>query len=113
MTLRTLSEWKVVGETCPVKFAIGCEKRREFPGEVLMVFDDEWTSMDGDGARCRCEVADTMGVWNKEALMKAAPSRYIVVRRTIEHGMLPSHGVREDESDSLNHKCIYPVLQDV
>jgi hypothetical protein len=96
--LRTLSEWKMAGEACPVKFAIGYVKSREFREEVQKVPNGEWTSMGEDRACSRYEVAEVTYVSNKEALMKAPPFRHIVVRRACEQGTLPGLGAREDES---------------
>jgi hypothetical protein len=87
--LEALATWRVDGELCPVRFAIGYVKTDPFRQMVRQHPEGEWEGVFDAKGRLDYEVAEVNFVSNREALSKTGPYRHIVVRRKIAQGMLP------------------------
>ncbi len=93
--LSTLSGWQIDGEPNPVRFAIGYIKTKEFRKEVQKLKETEWEKVYTKKGKLDYEVAEVPFVSGKEAAIKAAPYRHIVIRRPAKQGILPGMGAGE------------------
>lgn len=98
--LKMLSGWEIEGMECPVKFAIGYTKSKDFREEIAKVGKSEWEEVRDAKGRLLYEIAEVPFVSNAEALIKAVPFRHIVVRRQAKQGILSGLGMAEGELGS-------------
>jgi hypothetical protein len=102
--LKALSEWKIDGQSAPVRFAIGYIKTREFREEMVKLTDADWEKVYDAKGRLDYEVAEVPFVSNAEALIKSEPYRHIVVRRKARQGILP--GLEPSDVESADEETM-------
>ena len=95
--LKALSEWKIDGNSNPVRFAIGSIKTKDFRKALQKLDVGQWEKVYDKKGRLDYEVAEVPFVSNTEALIKAAPYRHIAIRRRAKQGILPGLGTNDSK----------------